>query len=72
MVHMGPMATIQISKFMTICRAVLDRMGRTRKPVAQTPPAPTGTWLGTMQDEGETRNDLVAPAADSSEWDTLR
>ncbi|MDE0241692.1 MAG: hypothetical protein OXQ84_16110 [bacterium] len=68
------METTQTSKFMAICRAVLDRMGRTRKPVAQTPTAssPTGEWLGAMQNEIEIRDDLVAPASDPSEWDVVR
>ncbi len=66
--------TIQISNFKAICRTVLDRMGRTRKPVAQTLPesSPAGEWLGAMQDHGEILDDLVAPAADLSEWDALR
>ena len=66
--------TIEMSKFKAIRRAVLDRMGRMRKPVARTPlaPAPTGEWLGAMQDDGEIRDDLVAPAADPSEWDVIR
>ncbi|MDE0419122.1 MAG: hypothetical protein OXI95_19620 [bacterium] len=63
-----------MSKFKAVRRAVLDLMGRMRKPVARTPPAPasTGEWLGAMQDDGEVRDDLVAPAADPSEWDVIR
>ena len=66
------MEKIQISKFKAICLATLERMGRLRKPVAQTLPAPAREWLGAMQDDGEILDDLVAPAADPSEWDVIR
>ena len=78
------MEEIQISKFKATCLAVLDRVGRMRKPVLVTrfgkpvaqilppPPSPAGEWLGAMQDDGEIRDDLVAPAADLAEWDVLR
>ncbi len=78
------MEEIQISKFKATCLAVLDRVGRSRKPVLVTrfgkpvaqivppPPSPAGEWLGALQDDGEIRDDLVAPAADLSEWDVLR
>ena len=75
------MEEIQISKFKATCLAVLDRVGRTRKPVlvtrygkpvARILPPPAGEWLGAMQDDGEIRDDLVAPAADPSEWDVLK
>lgn len=78
------MEEIQISKFKATCLAVLDRVGRMRtpvlvtrfgKPVAQIlppPPSPAGEWLGAMQDDGEIRDDLIAPAADLAEWDVLK
>lgn len=78
------MEEIQISKFKATCLAVLDRVGRSRKPVLVTrfgkpvaqivppPPSPAGEWLGALQDDGEIRDDLVAPAADLSEWDVLK
>ncbi len=78
------MEEIQISKFKATCLAVLDRVGRMRKPVLVTrfgkpvaqilppPPSPAGEWLGAMQDDGEIRDDLIAPAADLAEWDVLR
>ena len=77
------MEEIQISKFKATCLAVLDRVGRTRKPVLVTrfgkpvaqilpPPSPAGEWLGAMQDDGEIRDDLIASAADLAEWDVLR
>ena len=78
------MEEIQISKFKATCLAVLDRVGRMRKPVLVTrfgkpvaqilppPPSPAGEWLGAMQDDGEIRDDLIAPAADLAEWDVIR
>lgn len=63
-----------MSMFKAICLAVLGRMGRTHKPAAQVAPpqSPTKEWLGAMQDHGEILDDLVAPAADPSEWDAVR
>ena len=77
------MEEIQISKFKATCLAVLDRVGRMRKPVLVTrfgkpvaqilpPPVRAGEWLGAMQDDGEIRDNLIAPAADVAEWDVLR
>ena len=78
------MEEIQISKFKATCLAVLDRVGTTRKPVLVTrfgkpiaqilppPSCPTGEWLGAMQNDGEIRDDLVAPAVDLSEWEVLK
>ncbi len=78
------MEEIQISKFKATCLAVLDRVGRMRKPVLVTrfgkpvaqilppPQSPAGEWLGAMRDDGEIRGDLIAPAADLAEWDVLR
>ena len=76
------MEEIQISKFKATCLAVLDRVGKTRKPVLVTrfgkpvaqvfpPPSPVGDWLGAMKDYSEIRGDLVAPAAGLSEWEVL-
>ena len=80
---LGLMDEIQISKFKATCLAVLDRVGKTRnpvlvtrfgKPVAQVvppPPSPAGDWLGAMKDDGEIHGDLIAPAADLSDWEAL-
>ena len=77
------MEEIQISKFKATCLAVLDRVGKTRKPVLVTrfgkpvaqvlppPSSPVGNWLGAMKDRGEIRGDLVSPVADLSEWEVL-
>ena len=77
------MDEIQISKFKATCLAVLDRVGKTRKPVLVTrfgkpvarvlppPPGPADDWLGAMKGQGEIHGDLVAPVADLSEWEAL-
>ena len=77
------MEEIQISKFKATCLAVLDRVGRMRRPVLVTrfgkpvaqilppPPSPAGEWLGVMQDDGVILDDLIAPAADLAKWDVL-
>ena len=76
------MEEIQISKFKATCLAVLDRVGRMRKPALVTrfgkpvaqilpPPSPVGEWIGVMQEDGDIRDDLIAPAADLAEWDVL-
>ena len=77
------MEEIQISKFKATCLSVLDRVGKTRKPVLVTrfgkpvaqvlppPPNPAGDWLGAMKDHGEIHGDLIAPAADLSVWEAL-
>ena len=77
------MEEFRISKFKATCLAVLDRVGKMRKPVLVTrfgkpvaqvfppPSSPAGDWLGTMKDHGEIRGDIVAPAANLSEWEVL-
>ena len=78
------MEEMQISKFKATCLAVLDRVGKTRKPVLVTrfgkpvaqvlppPSSPAGDWLGAMKDHGEIRGDLVAPVTDLPEWEVLK
>ena len=75
------MREIQISKFKTTCLAVLDRVGKTGKPVLVTrfgkpvarilppPSSPAGNWLGSMKGSGKIHEDLVAPASDLSDWE---
>ena len=83
MVDPTAMEEMQISKFKATCLAVLDRVGRTRKPVlvirfgkpiAQVVPPPlgrAGDWLGAMKHHGEINGDLIAPVANLSEWEAL-
>ena len=78
------MEEIQISKFKATCLAVLDRVGKTRKPLLVTrfgkpiaqvlppPPSPAGNWLGKMKDQGEVRGDLVTPVTNSMDWEALK
>ena len=78
------MEEIRISKFKATCLAVLDRVGKTRKPVLVTrfgkpvaqivPPAPPNRregWLGCMKGRGRIVGDIIAPAAEASEWEVL-
>lgn len=70
-----------ISKFKSTCRAILDRVAKTGKPmlvtrfgkpVARNLPSPTnpaGNWLGSMRDSGKIHDDLVSPASDLSDWE---
>ncbi len=78
-----PVEEIQISKFKATCLAVLDRVGKTRKPLLVTrfgkpvaqilpPPSPAGNWLGAMKEQGEICDDLVAPVTDPAEWEALK
>ena len=71
---------MQISTFKAKCLAVLERVGKTGKPVlvtrfgqpvAQIVPPPSGEWLGAMAGTGQILGDLTAPAADPEEWEAL-
>lgn len=79
------MEEIRISKFKATCLAVLDRVGKTRnpvlvtrfgKPVAQIIPPPPPErregWLGCMKGRGRIVGDIIAPAAEASEWEVLK
>ena len=71
---------MQISTFKAKCLAVLERVGKTGKPVlvtrfgrpvAQIVPPPSGAWLGAMAGTGRILGDLTAPVADPEEWEAL-
>lgn len=79
------MEEIQISKFKATCLAVLDRVGKTHKPVLVTrfgkpvaqiiPPPPPDRregWLDCMKGRGRIVGDIVAPVAEASEWEVLQ
>ena len=79
------MEQIAISKFKATCLAVLERVGKTKKPVlvtrfgkpvAQIVPPPTSdrpaNWLGAMAGTGRILGDIVSPAVDDEDWDALR
>ena len=81
---LGLVEEIEISAFRATCLAVLDRVGRTRrpvlvtrfgKPIARVLPPPScrdGEWLGAMRGDGEILDDLVTPAVDLPEWEVLK
>ena len=74
------MREIRISRFKAACLSVLDRVAKTRQPVAVTrfgkpvarilpPSAPPGAWLSAMKGSDEIRGDLVAPAVEPPHWE---
>ncbi len=78
------MEKMKISKFKADCLAVLDRVGKTRKPVLVTrfgkpvaqivpPPRPDRLvdWLGCMRHRGRIVGDIVGPAVEASEWEVV-
>jgi prevent-host-death family protein len=78
------MQEIAISKFKATCLAVLERVRRTRQPVrvtrfgdpvAEVVPASTNPkkkhWLGSMAGTGCVVGDIVSPAADEKDWESL-
>jgi prevent-host-death family protein len=79
------MDSIAISKFRATCLSVLERVRRTRKPIlvtrfgqpiAQIVPLPKSkrcrNWMGSMADTARILGDIVAPAADESDWEALK
>lgn len=78
------MIEMQISKFKATCLSVLDRVAKTGEPVLVTrmgkplarilppPPGPASDWFGAMEGSGEIHDDLIAPAAEASDWEVLR
>jgi antitoxin (DNA-binding transcriptional repressor) of toxin-antitoxin stability system len=79
------MDEMAVSKFKATCLAALDRVRRTGRPLRVTrfgrpladvvpaqPDPPGAAWLGAMQGRGRVTGDLVAPVADTDEWDALR
>lgn len=79
------MEEIAIARFKATCLAVMDRVGKTGKPVRVTrfgkpvadivPPAPArkkGDWIGSMVGTGRILGDVVSPATDEGEWEALR
>jgi prevent-host-death family protein len=78
------MEEIAATEFKASCLAVLQRVRKTRQPIRITrfgkpvaeivPPsvAPAqGAWIGSMAGTAVETGDIVAPAADSSEWSAL-
>jgi prevent-host-death family protein len=78
------MQEIAISKFKATCLAVLERVRRTRQPVrvtrfgeavAEVVPASANPkkkrWLGSMTGTGSIVGDIVSPAVDEKDWESL-
>jgi prevent-host-death family protein len=78
------MREIAISKFKATCLAVLERVRRTRQPIRVTkfgdpvaevvPPSPNPKkkpWLGSMAGTGKIVGNIVSPASDEKDWDSL-
>lgn len=75
---------IAISKFKATCLAVLERVRQTRRPILVTrfgepvaeigppsaAPRPPG-WLGAMAGSARITGDVVQPAANEADWDSL-
>jgi prevent-host-death family protein len=78
------MKTIAAGEFKQHCLSLLDEVGVSGEPivitkrgraVAQLTPVWTERhedWRGAMSAKGEITGDLVAPAAESGDWDALR
>ncbi len=77
--------TIPISAFKARCLAVLKRVKETGRPIVvtkfgeavaeivpPTPVQPAEPWLGKLKDQAKITGDLVAPAADPSDWEAMR
>jgi len=79
------MEEMAISKFKATCLAVLERVRRTGQPVLITrfgnpvaevvPPRPQprpDRWLGSLSHTGRITGDIVVPASNEEDWETLK
>jgi prevent-host-death family protein len=79
------MEEIAISKFKATCLEVLERVRKTRKsilvtrfgePVAEVVPPSASKqkagWLGSMAGTARIKGDIVSPASDVGDWETLK
>ena len=81
----GNVETMAISQFKAQCLKVLERVRRVRKPLLITrfgepvaevvppsaPPRQKG-WVGSLRGTGRITGDIISPAGDIHEWETLR
>jgi prevent-host-death family protein len=82
-VNLSVMKTIPAGEFKQHCLRLLDEVRETGHgiivtkrgtPVAQIVPLPArpeNDWAGAMRGTGEILGDLVAPAAEETEWEVL-
>ena len=79
------MEEIAISKFKATCLAVLESVRKTGKtvlvtrfgePVAEVvPPHRSGKpkrWVGSLAGTGQIQGDIVSPASEEDDWESLR
>ena len=78
------MEEIAISKFKATCLAVLEKVRKTKRPIRVTrfgdpvaevvppsTPKPSARGLGALKGTGEIRGDIVSPASDEKDWESL-
>jgi prevent-host-death family protein len=76
--------TVPISKFKATCLRLLDDVNRTGKPLLVTrngepialvspppPPPKSDSWIGFMSDDLQITGDVVSPASDETQWETI-
>ena len=81
----SPLEEVSISQFKAKCLRLLEQVRKTRKPLRVTkfgkpvadivPAAVTvdrASWFGSMKDSGKILGDIVSPANDPEEWESLR
>ena len=76
--------TVTISKFKATCLGLLKQVKKNGEPILVTlkgepvamvvpPPAAekSGAWMGAFRGSGKIVGDIVAPAAEESDWEVL-
>jgi prevent-host-death family protein len=79
------MQEVAISEFKAKCLALLEQVGKTKKPIRVTrfgkpvadvvPPMPDAEredWLGSLADRMEIRGDILSPIIEETDWEALR
>ena len=82
------MKEVSISEFRTKCRALIERVRRTRNPLRVTrrgkpivdivptaaikPVMDRAKWLGSIKGTAKILGDIVSPAIGKNEWEVLR
>jgi prevent-host-death family protein len=76
---------VAISVFKAKCLSIIERVGKTGKPVVVTrfgvpmarvvppePPERKKSWLGCLAGTGRIKGDIVSPAAAEQDWEVLK